>query len=222
MKYNAEIKKGSFTETKSDLQIEINNNILKELQRHKTKNIEITIPDNRFITHEQRKKAYATINDIADWTGDVPDRLKEYFKYRTMALTGCDYFSLSNCTCEEAREYINTMIDFCLEWEIPLSVSAAERTDDIERYLYKCLETRTCAISNTPNADVHHVDKVGMGRNRKEIDHSQLRIIALSREWHNKVHQQGEKEIFEKYKVYGIRADKALLKHLNLNYGDIK
>lgn len=39
------------------------------LQRKKIKNAEIRFDDGRHISAEQRKKAYATIRDIADWTG---------------------------------------------------------------------------------------------------------------------------------------------------------
>ena len=39
------------------------------LRRKKIQNAEIRFDDGRHISAEQRKKAYATIRDIADWTG---------------------------------------------------------------------------------------------------------------------------------------------------------
>ena len=47
------------------------------LQRKKIKNAEIRFDDGRHISAEQRKKAYATIRDIADWTGYPPEEMKE-------------------------------------------------------------------------------------------------------------------------------------------------
>lgn len=60
-----------------------------------------------------------------------------------------------------------------------------------------------------------------MGRNRKKIDHSKLEIIALSREWHTKVHQEGEEKIFKTYKIYGITVDHEVLKELGLTVDDL-
>lgn len=221
MLYTGRIKTLKVQGNESELNVSVDENLKSKIIDQGIKKVELRLVDPRLINHEQRKKAYANISDIAMWNGDSPEFLKEYFKFVTCEKLGIEYFSLSDCSVTTARVYINTIIDFALEWGVPLAVSAAERTDDIEHYLYKCLELRVCAITNRPGADIHHVDRVGMGRNRDKIDHSDLRLIALSREWHNKVHAQGEKEIFEKFKVKGIRVDKGLLKKLNLNFEDI-
>lgn len=39
---------------------------------------EIILRDGRSISPEQRRKAYATIRDIADYSGDVPEAVKEF------------------------------------------------------------------------------------------------------------------------------------------------
>ena len=139
------------------------------------------------------------------------------------AETGEEYFSLSKCSVELAKNFITFIIDFVLENNIPLSDLAINRTDDIDKYLYSCIRFRRCCITGKPNADIHHVtgSRVGMGRDRRKIDHSKLEIIALSREYHNIAHEQGEKELFEKYKIYGLRVDKETLKELKLNYEEI-
>lgn len=56
-----------------------------------------------------------------------------------------------------------------------------------------------------------------MGGNRKRVDHSTRELIPLSREWHTRVHAEGEKEIFEKFGIYGIKVDRYTLKKLGLN-----
>lgn len=218
MIYLAEIKKAKFTEGKSTLLIEIDKNILETLRRNKTKYLKIYIPDSRMINHEQRKKIYATVNDIAGYTGDAPERIKEFFKYRLIELEDIEYFSLKDCSVTVAREYLNLIMDFVIDWGIPIQDAGVNRTDDIERYLYKCIETRTCAITGRKGADIHHVggSRVGAGRNRNKINHVGLKLIALSREWHNKVHQEGEEEIFKKYKIHGVYVDSLTLKDLGL------
>lgn len=220
---SAKIIKGKFEENKSTLEIEIDKNILNILQRQKTKEIEINIEDGRTITPGQRKKAMATINDISEYTGDIPEYLKEKYKFKLMAEKGIEYFSLSNCSVETARDYITIIIDDAVEHGIPLLDLGINRAEEIDRYLYKCLATRTCAITGTKNADIHHVlgSRIGMGRNRKKVNHNNLELIALSRSWHTKVHAEGEDEIFNKYKIYGIALDHKTLRYLNLKTEEI-
>lgn len=65
--------------------------------------------------------------------------MKRILKDEHMIRTGDPDFSLSNCSMDTAREFINTILEFALEWGIPLSDNAIDRTDDIGRYLYYCL-----------------------------------------------------------------------------------
>lgn len=51
------------------------------LCRKGIKNAEMRFDDGRHISAEQRKKAYATIRDIADYTGYLPEEMKEILKY---------------------------------------------------------------------------------------------------------------------------------------------
>lgn len=219
----AKIQKAKFTDDTSIMQVEIKENVLETLKRNKTKYIEITIPDTRIINHEQRKKIYATLNDISSYSGDAPERIKEYFKYKLMELKGISYFSLKDCSVTVAREYLNLIMDFVIDWGIPIQDAGVNRTDDIDRYLYKCIETRTCAITGRKGADIHHVggSRVGAGRNRNKVNHAGLRLMSLSREWHNKVHQEGEEEIFKKYKIHGVYVDSLTLRDLGLKAEEI-
>lgn len=109
---------------------------------------EVRFDDGRTIRPEQRKKAYALINDIAAYTGHCQEELKEHFKYDLMAKTGCAHFSLSDCSVSIAREYISNMIDFCFQWDVPANDTRLNQTDDLGRYLYACLYYRKCAVCN--------------------------------------------------------------------------
>lgn len=172
-------------------------------QRKKIRNAEIRFDDGRHISAEQRKKAYATIRDISDWTGYLPEEMKEILKYQHMMRTGDAYFSLSNCSMDTAREFINTILEFALENGIPLSDNAIERTDDIGRYLYYCLLHKKCAICGK-DGEIHHEDAIGMGNDRTKVDDSSYRKICLCREHHTLAHSLGVIRFREMYKVYGI------------------
>lgn len=173
------------------------------LVRKKIQNAEIRFDDGRHISAEQRKKAYATIRDIADWTGYLPEEMKEILKYQHMMRTGDAYFSLSNCSMDTAREFINTILEFALENGIPLSEDALNRTDDIGRYLYYCLLHKKCAICGR-DGEIHHEDAIGMGNDRTKIEDSGYKKICLCRMHHTIAHQMGVKRFRQAYKVYGI------------------
>lgn len=173
------------------------------LSRKRIRRAEIRFDDGRHISADQRKKAYATIRDIADYTGYFPEEQKEWLKYLHISRTGCDYFSLSDCTMDTAREFINTILEYALETGIPLSEEAINRTDDIGRYLYYCLMHKKCAICGR-DGEIHHEDAIGMGNDRTKIDDSRYRKICLCRLHHTLAHQMGIERFHHTYKVYGI------------------
>lgn len=178
---------------------------------------ELRLDDGRTISAEQRKKAYATIGDIALYTGYAPEELKEIMKYYFMAESGEDYFSLSNCSMTTAREFINYLIEFCLKWNIPLKESGLERTDDIDRFIYVSMLYKKCCICGR-DADLHHAleDRIGMGNNRNKVIHVGRKAISLCRIHHQELHNMIEKEFYDKYKVYPIKLDATLVEKLNL------
>lgn len=188
------------------LKIFIPNMRLGDVFRRKMiKNAEIRFDDGRHISAEQRRKAYATIRDIADYTGYIPGEMKEILKYEHMIRTGDAYFSLSDCSMDTAREFINTILEIALESGIPLSEDAINRTDDIGRYLYYCLVHKKCAICGR-GGEIHHEDAIGMGNNRHKIDDSSYKKICLCRKHHTIAHQMGIIDFHKMYKVYGIVA----------------
>lgn len=219
----SKIKAVKETDRGTELIIEIGDFIKEKLLRQKINHAEVRLDDGRTITNEQRKKLYATIKDIAIWQGEIPEYTKEVLKFMYSGETGEEYFSLSNCSMSTARDFISYVLEFAMAWGVELKDLGVNRTDDINRYLFTCIKYRTCAITGKPNAEIHHVEgsRIGMGRNRKEVDHSKLELIALSSEYHKLVHQEGEEELFEKYKVFGIKVDNETLYSLGLNFADI-
>jgi hypothetical protein len=180
--------------------------IVDKIIRYKVGNIikaEIRIDDGRRITNEQRKKIFATIKDIALFTGDHPEDLRAWLLYDYCISTGEIPFSLSNCSISTAREFINFIIDFILKENIPISDMALNRTDDIDRYLWGCIKYKKCAICGK-QGETHHWDAIGMGNDRETLDDSNLRKIQLCREHHTEAHAIGRNTFGSKYHIYGI------------------
>ncbi len=178
---------------------------------------ELRLDDGRHISADQRRKAYATLADIADWNGDVVEDIKSHMKALFIARTGTDWFSLSDCSVTTAREFISFLLDFCLEQDIPLSDAAINRAEDIGRYLYACIIHRKCAVCGR-HADIHHTDgsRVGMGQGRRHVCHVGREAVALCRVHHNEAHTIGEQALFEKYKIFGVKLDEYAVKKLGL------
>lgn len=167
---------------------------------------EIRLLDGRTISVDQRKKIYATMRDISIWSGHVPDEIKALAKYDFIAKTGCEYFSLSDCDMTTANEFLTFLIEFCIEWDIPTLDSLLDRSPDIARYLYCCLANKKCVLCGK-KADLHHVDAVGAGRDRKEIIHKGMHALSLCRKHHTEFHTIGKDTFFEKYHLFGIKLD---------------
>ena len=200
----AEIQKVQQTAEGTDLIIHIPKLQLQDmLMKKRIRKSEIRFDDGRTISVEQRKKAYATIRDIAAYTGYLPEEQKEWLKYLHIANTGCEYFSLSDCTMDTAREFINTILEYAITAGIQLTESGVERTDDIGRYLYFCLKAKKCCVCGKPG-EIHHVDSIGMGNDRRKVDDSEYRKMCLCREHHTMWHNLGDERFQKMYKVYGI------------------
>lgn len=163
----------------------------------------IWLDDGRQISAAQRKKIFAMFNDIAEWTGYSPKETHERMKYEYIKETGGPEFSLSDCSMEIARDFINFLLDLALKYGMWLSDSGINRTDDINKYLYSCLKHKRCCVCGR-DGETHHEDAIGMGNNRKKVDDSKLRKICLCRTEHTEAHTIGMASFSKKYKVYGI------------------
>lgn len=179
-------------------------NLMGPIEEKHSRECTVWIDDGRHISAAQNKKAHATINDIAAFTGEVPEAMKGWLKYLYISRTGGKYFSFADCSMDTAREFINVILDYALEMGIPLMDFALNRTDDIGHYLYACLKLKKCVICGK-HGEVHHVDAIGMGNDRRTLDDSQHRKICLCRIHHTEAHTTGFDSFSNKYKVYGIK-----------------
>lgn len=155
------------------------------------------------ITPEQRKKIYALFRDIANYTGNSPEHIKETLKYHFIRETEYEPFSLSNCSFELAGDFIEWLINFAFENGVRLSEHPLRTLDDIEKYVRMCLKHRICSICGKPG-EIHHWDSIGMGRDRTKVDDSSNRKICLCRTHHTEAHTIGRDSFEQKYHVYGV------------------
>ena len=202
----AEIKGYRELENGTELKVFVPKDIreyLKKYQKGGKVESELRLDDPRYISSRQRKAIYATVNDISEWYGDVPEYMKEILKAYFITEYDLNYFSLGNCSVTTARKFLDYLIEFALKHDISLSESGLERTDNIDRYLWMCLKHRKCAICGN-KADLHHVQAIGAGRNRKTVDDSKNLKMALCRTHHTEAHTIGVDSFNAKYKVKGI------------------
>lgn len=182
----------------------------KLIQKRRCKELALGVDDGRSITPAQRRKAYATLGDISNYTGYTVEAAKEIMKVENMLRLGQDkVISLSDCTITEAREYINTLLEYSLKEGLILAESGLKRTDDIDAYLIQCIRYRRCCICGK-DAEIHHVDAIGMGNDRRHVDDSEKKIAALCRVHHTLAHQKGWAQFADAYKVYGIEKYRAI------------
>ena len=184
---------------------------------HDAKTVEVRIDDGRSITADQRKKIYACMRDIAEWMGDMPDTVKAFFKWSFCGNYEREDFSLSSVDRETAGEFLSFLIDFCIQNGVPCSDPLWDRCDDIERYMYACVMTRTCCITGKKNAQIHHVDRIGAGRNRNTMCQVGMKVVPLSADLHTMLHYSGgEDEFYKKHHIEPIKLTEKMCEHLNL------
>ena len=192
------------------------NKIVRVLEQREVFGAELRLNDGRKISAKQRKKIFSIIADISAWNGDIPEYIRKVLTWYFSCDEVIEDFILSNVDMTSSKEFISYLINFCFANDVPTRDTLLHNCEDIYKYLYMCLEHRKCAICNAP-AEIHHVDRIGMGRNRNKINHLGLRAIALCRKHHDETEIR-ERELFEENHIYGIKLDKYLCKVLKLNY----
>lgn len=183
----------------------------------------IQMIDNRPLSDKQRKACYALLNEIAEYTGESKERTKEHMKIKFLAddlqETADSIFSLSNAPMSLVCAFQRYLVRFILDWDIPCKFSLLEYVDDISDYIYSCMIHKKCCVCGK-GAELHHVDHVGMGRDRTEIVHEGMEAMPLCREHHTEAHTIGQQTFNDKYHFDGgIVLDKTLCRIWKLKKG---
>lgn len=183
--------------------------------RREYKEVEITMLDSRPLSEKQRRSCYAMIREIADWMGELPESAKEFLKVdflRTELLEMSRMFSLSDAPMSVVAAFQSWLARFIVRNEVPTRRPMLEYVDDIQDYVYACLVEKKCPICGI-KADLHHVEVIGMGRDRTEIIHEGMEVMPLCREHHSEIHSMGKADFFKKYHLQGgVECDKTICK----------
>lgn len=182
----------------------------------KVKEAYIDYIDSRPLSDKQRRMCYALINAIAEWSGETAEGTKTALKldfWQSHVETLADkIFSLSNAPMSLVAEFQRYLVRFIIDNDIPLKFPLLDYVDDIKDYTYACLIHKKCVVCGK-RADLHHIDAIGMGNDRNDVQHIGREVISLCREHHTEIHTLGKSEFMEKYHLEGgIEADKTLLK----------
>ena len=200
-------------------------NIEQALRRGFLK-VEIILWDGRSISPEQRRKCYALLGEIAEYTDGIRTAetvdeqkrlLKMEFMLRRMEATERRMFSLADCDMSTAREFITYLSDFIIANDIPTRVPLIDNCDDIAAYMYACTMHRKCAVCGKP-ADIHHCEgsRIGAGVDRTKVHQLGREVLPLCRVHHTELHAVPESEFMKKYHLQKVRLDEALCKRLKL------
>lgn len=163
--------------------------------------------DKRSITWPQQKLINALYFDASEALGYPPSWCEDFLKALFSQRIGREKISIAanNMTQVEAGKFIECIIDWFFYLKIPFRYEKYHLASDVSRILFLYLKHRSCFCCGKPNSDYAHYEAVGMGRNRKMIDHSQNRFMCLCREHHNEQHEMGINSFMEKWHIAPIK-----------------
>lgn len=167
--------------------------------------VRILWQDQEEITTEQRKKIFAICKDIALWSGSDKESVRKIqiadFLRQNIERLQMSALSLAvtgNCDKGTASLFIDYLVNFCLENDVPTSRPLQEYADDLEKYTYAALLHKRCLICGK-KADLHHVDQVGLGYNRETKPQLGALVMPLCRVHHAEYHSIGRTAFEERY-----------------------
>ena len=191
--------------------------ILDKIMKNKTKTGSIKLDDNRRISAKQQKRIYLTIRDIANHLGYFPKEAERILINDFNEKYSEQLSNIQNCSMGLARKFLAYLLEFCLQYTVPLSDYAVNRIDNVESYISLCLLYRRCAVCGDV-ADIHHAldDKIQMGNDRNKINHVGRKVIPLCRIHHTQLHNMSENDFYKKYSIKPIPLTEEMVKKLGL------
>lgn len=185
----------------------------------------VFLPDGRKHSIDQHGKVWALIGEIALWAGykaressQVNAMLKRDFllhRFDRLSAAAIKEFSMRDVDVSTASLYISWLVDFVLENNIPTKRPVTELCEDVQAAVYSAMIHKRCVICGQ-RADLHHVDRVGMGNDRREICHIGMRALPLCREHHQEAHQHGDRVLVDKYHLEPVVIDEKIARAYRL------
>lgn len=201
---------------------EIANKFLSTFQLFNQTLVEIQVRDDREISAKQRRFIYAMFNDIAKWSGDAPEYIKQWFKLAYEYWQELDTISLRDVEKSVAAGLITFILDFVADHNVPLSFKPLDalEPEDVAHFEYACLMNKCCVICGKKPSDLHHLDTIGQGVDRRKTNHLKHRAVQLCREHHQEAHSLGIETFLQRYHLTGIKIDERIAEAHKLNTGD--
>lgn len=172
--------------------------------------------DPEEITAEQRRKIFALCGEIAIWSGHSPEFVRKSMQadflrenLERLQLTALSLASGAGCSKTTARMLIDYLINFMLAFDVPSSEPLQENADDLGQYTYACLLHKKCVICGK-RADLHHVDQIGMGYDRRKKHQIGALALPLCREHHGEYHTLGCAVFMALYHVEPVPIDQKI------------
>ena len=160
--------------------------------------VNFEVIDGKKITVQQRKKIFALLNDIYLFTGQPQEDLRQQFQFYLEMIKGYERISLTNTTRHIASELIDTIIAWVFQNDIPLNYKTSDLMKNDQTFLYLATVHRKCVICGK-YGELAHYHAVGRGRNRRKIDHTDNRVLALCHSHHREQHDIGMDSFNGKY-----------------------
>lgn len=157
--------------------------------------------DDVFFLSEAKEKTYRQLNffyaictDIGKYMGETQEEVKSIFK-RNLNID-----TLSDVSIKEMASLINYAIEFCKKNEITLSEKTVQQMD-ADKHIDICKHFKSCLICGKGYMGEHHVDVIGMGRDRDKVDKEfpEAKKLPLCWEHHSELEQISTSKFLEKY-----------------------
>lgn len=179
----------------------------------------VFLHDGRKHSRDQHGKVFALIGEIAMWAGyrasdssEVNADMKRDFllkRFDDLSAAAIKSFSMSDGDVTTVSLYISHLIDFILEHNIPTKRPLTEMCEDIQQAVYSALIHKRCIVCGG-KAELHHVDRIGMGNNRNQVHHIGRKALPLCRTHHQEIDHRGDRAFCELYHVEPVEIDKKI------------
>ncbi|MCH3951987.1 putative HNHc nuclease [Leuconostoc mesenteroides] len=190
--------------------------------------VSLIASDENGVSAQQRKFAFALLHDI--WWSQVggywietPETVKQHFYAMYEYYNSLDFgeFSLSAAkgTKTDTNQFINMLLDYAALHDIALSVKPLNELEpqEIAHWEYQCLMNKCCVICGKRPSDLHHLDTIGQGVDRRKTNHLKHGAVQLCRIHHQDAHSLGIETFLQKHHLTGIKIDERIAEVHRLN-----
>ena len=191
----------------------------------------VFLHDGRKHSRDQHGKVFALIGEIAMWAGyktsetsEVNADMKRDFllkRFDELSAAAIKSFSMSDGDVTTVSLYISHLIDFILEHNIPTKRPITEMCEDIQQAVYSAMMHKRCIVCGG-RAELHHVDRIGMGNDRTKVQHIGRMALSLCRTHHQEIDHLGDAAFCKLYHVEPVEIDKKIARTYRLNMKEDK